>query len=43
MAAVTIFLAAMALFLLALAIGGVLVDWLDPFDERADARNRNRR
>ena len=39
----TIFLAAMALFLLALAIGGVLVDWLDPFDERADARNRNRR
>ena len=37
-----IFLAGLALFLLALAIGGVLVDWLDPFDERADARRRNR-
>ena len=37
-----IFLAATALFLLALAIGGALVDWLDPFDERADARRRNR-
>jgi len=37
-----IFLAALALFLLALAVGGVLVDWLDPFDERADARRRNR-
>ena len=39
----TIFLAATALFLLALAIGGVLVDWLDPYGERADARRRNRR
>jgi len=41
-AAVTIFLAALALFLLALAVGGALVDWLDPYDERADARRRNR-
>jgi len=40
---VTIFLAALALFLLALAVGGVLVDWLDPYDERADARRRNGR
>ena len=42
MAAVMIFLAALALFLLSLAVGGVLVDWLDPFDERDDARRRNR-
>ena len=42
MAAVTIFLAAMALFLLAMAVGGALVDWLDPYGERADARRRNR-
>ncbi|HUX16302.1 MAG TPA: hypothetical protein VMW52_07495 [Phycisphaerae bacterium] len=38
-----IFLAALALFLLALAIGGALVDYLDPYDERADDRRRNRR
>ena len=38
MAPVMIFLAALALFLLAMAVGGVLVDWLDPFD----ARRRNR-
>lgn len=38
----TIFLATLAVFLLALAVGGALVDWLDPFDERADARRRNR-
>ena len=42
MAAVTIFLAALAMFLLAMAVGGALVDWLDPFDERDDARRRNR-
>jgi hypothetical protein len=24
------------------AVGGALVDWLDPFDEREDARQRNR-
>lgn len=38
----TIFLAGMALFLLALALLGVIADWLDPFGERADARRRNR-
>ena len=37
-----IFLAAMALFLLAMAVGGALVDWLDPYGERDDARRRNR-
>ncbi len=37
-----IFLAGMALFLLALALLGAIADWLDPFDERADARRRNR-
>jgi hypothetical protein len=36
-----IFLAFMACFLIALAVGGALADWLDPFDERDDARSRN--
>ena len=31
-----IFLAGLACVLLAMAVGGVLVDWLDPFDERAN-------
>jgi len=38
----TLFLAALAIFLAALALLGVIADAWDPFDERADARRRNR-
>jgi len=39
--ATSILLASLAVFCIALAIGGALVDWLDPFSEREDARQRN--
>jgi hypothetical protein len=38
---IAIVLAIFALFLLFLAIGGALVDWLDPYQERREADRRN--
>jgi hypothetical protein len=39
---VTTLLLYVALFGFVLVLGGLVMDWLDPYDERRDARNRNR-
>jgi hypothetical protein len=38
-----ILIVAGSIFCFALAIGGALADWLDPYDEAEDARRRNGR
>ena len=41
--ALALFLVALAVLCIALAVGGALVDWIDPYSEREDSLRRNGR